>query len=158
MTLKLFLQSVLCLALVSSVACAEKPEFKINVDDRPVTTEGDEPVVTYANVLEQATPSVVAVYTARIVTTPPGGAHPGMPELFRQFGLPVPQERNGDEPVERRQRLGVGSGVIVSENGYIVTNHHVVTDQRGSQVDEIRVRLPDNQEYVAELVGSDEKT
>ena len=84
-----------------------------------------------------------------------------MEELLRQFGLPVPapQGRAGSaEPEERRERLGVGSGVIISTDGYVVTNHHVITDDRGVPVDEIRVRLSDNREFEATLVGSDEKT
>jgi serine protease Do/serine protease DegQ len=52
----------------------------------------------------------------------------------------------------------VGSGVIVSADGYIVTNHHVVQGMRGREVDEILVRLNDDSEYVATLIGSDPKT
>lgn len=82
-----------------------------------------------------------------------------MPEIFRQFGFPVPQ--NTPEralPRERREQIGVGSGVIISTDGYIITNHHVVQGMRGQEADEIRVRLNDGTEYDAVLVGSDEKT
>ena len=58
----------------------------------------------------------------------------------------------------RRQTLGVGSGVIVSSDGYIITNHHVVTGRDGEVADEIKIRLSDDREYPASLVGSDSKT
>ena len=46
----------------------------------------------------------------------------------------------------------------MTEDGYIVTNHHVVHDQRSKVVDEIRVRFYDGSEFKAELIGSDKKT
>jgi serine protease Do/serine protease DegQ len=52
----------------------------------------------------------------------------------------------------------VGSGVIISADGYIVTNYHVVQGMRGREVDEILVRLNDGTEYEATLIGSDLKT
>ena len=52
----------------------------------------------------------------------------------------------------------MGSGVIISADGYIVTNYHVVQGMRGREVDEILVRLNDGTEYVATLIGSDSKT
>jgi serine protease Do/serine protease DegQ len=67
-------------------------------------------------------------------------------------------EPGGDAPRQRREQLGVGSGVIISPEGYIITNHHVVKGMRGAETDEIRVQLNDGVEYEAELVGSDEKT
>ena len=54
--------------------------------------------------------------------------------------------------------LGVGSGVILSEDGYIITNNHVIRDERGVKVDEILVRLSDGTEYVAKRIGADPKT
>src|SRR5690606_30037566 len=52
-----------------------------------------------------------------------------------------------------RMQVGTGSGVIISPDGYIITNNHVIN---GSQ--QITVTLNDNKTYVAELIGSDEKT
>jgi serine protease Do/serine protease DegQ len=134
------------------------PELRVSTDDREIHSVQDGPVVSYADVLDQATPSVVAVYTSRMVTSRGDGRQP-MPEILRQFGFRVPDNSSGEAaPRERRQQLGVGSGVIVSEDGYIITNHHVVQGMRGRQADEIRVQLSDGVEYDAELVGSDEKT
>lgn len=67
---------------------------------------------------------------------------------FNPFGNPFPQERRGPP-----QRGGMGSGFLIEENGYILTNHHVI---EGS--DEITVRLQDDKEYEAKIIGSDPKT
>lgn len=146
--------------IVSSLVAANKnPVLRINQDPRAVATVKEVPLVSYADVLAEATPSVVAVYTSRIVQPSYYQRAPeGMQELFRYFGRPVPKSRVDVEPQERLQQVGVGSGVIISEDGYIVTNHHVVQVQRGRAADEIRVRLSDGVEYVATLVGSDKKT
>lgn len=135
------------------------PELLVAIDGQQIRAKQDGPVVSYANVLEQATPSVVAVYTSRLVAVGRSGAQP-MPEILRQFGFPVPDNVPGGGGAERErlQQLGVGSGVIISKNGYIITNHHVVQGMRGRQADEIRVQLSDGSEYNAELIGSDEKT
>lgn len=69
-------------------------------------------------------------------------------EFFNKFFGEIPQD-NG--PFERRSPLG--SGFIVSEDGYIITNHHVVKD-----ADEIIVRMNDRREFVAELTGSDARS
>lgn len=135
---------------------SENPPFEVKIDDRPIAAVPGKPIVSYADVLDEATPSVVAVYTSRMVTmqrTQP------LPDIFRRFGVPVlPSEPDAGSNRERREQLGVGSGVIVSEDGYIVTNHHVVQGMRGREVDEIIVRLNDESEYVATLIGSDSKT
>ena len=101
-------QTVFALSLASSVAFAEKAEFAIDVDARPIAPENGLPVVSYADVLEEATPAVVAVYTARIVTAVPGRMQPGVPELFRQFGLPVPRQAisAGEKLVQRQVSSG----------------------------------------------------
>ncbi|HBR94838.1 MAG TPA: protease Do, partial [Opitutae bacterium] len=134
----------------------EHSPLNATVDSQPIQAQAGKPLVSYADVLEQATPSVVTVYTSQIVTV---GQRQRLPDFLRQFAQPVPQmEPNSGSTRERKAPLGVGSGVIISSDGYIVTNHHVVQGMRGRQADEIRVRLNDNSEYVATLVGSDSKT
>ncbi len=146
--------SLFCFAFGSIGSAAE---LDVRVDKRSLAASNGEPVLSYADVLEQATPSVVAVYTARLVRERRSRGQ--VPELFRRFGLPVPPDAYQDsEPRERLQQLGVGSGVIISEDGYIITNHHVVQAGRGREADEIRVLLGDGDEYEATLVGSDQKT
>ena len=116
---------------------------------------------SYADVLEKATPSVVSVYTSKYHSVYSNRMPDGIPDLFRQFGFPIPEtydEPGNREDSERLRPYGAGSGVIMTKNGYIITNHHVVHDKRGKPVDEIKIRLNDKREYVAELIGSDEKT
>jgi len=135
---------------------SENPPLQASVDSRAVSAEAGKPIVSYASVLEEATPSVVAVYTSRIVRMQ---RTQSLPELLRRFGAPVPpMDPSAEAPRNRRERLGVGSGVIISEDGYIVTNHHVVQGMRGREVDEIIVRLNDATEFAATLIGSDSKT
>jgi len=150
-----------CLSLISllsltSAFAEENPPLQAKLDAQPIKAEVGHPVVSYADVLDQATPSVVAVYTSRIVSVRQSQS---MPDIFRQFGRPAPRELpDGGATRERKEQLGVGSGVIISTDGYIVTNHHVVQGMRGREVDEIIVRLNDDTEYVASLIGSDSKT
>lgn len=130
----------------------------------PVASSPESVPFTYADTLEKATPSVVSVYTEKYETPYSNRMPNGIPELFRQFGFPVPDfyedpNSNTRESDEKELRpYGAGSGVIVSDKGYIVTNHHVVHDQRGKPVDKIRIRLQDKREFEAELIGSDQKT
>ncbi len=119
------------------------------------------PVVSYADVLDRATPSVVAVYTTQYITINDNRGRPpprSLEELFQQYGMPSPQQDEESPLREHRQQTGVGSGVIISEDGYVMTNHHVVVGQDGDYADEIRIRLADDREFVPEIIGSDEKT
>ena len=139
-----------------SLFADKNPPLNVKVDAQSIATSEDMPLVSYAGVLVQATPSVVAVYTSRIVSARQSLT---LPEFYRQFGRPIPRmmpEEGSNR--ERKERLGVGSGVIISTDGYIVTNFHVVQGMRGREVDEILVRLNDGTEYVATLIGSDSKT
>lgn len=148
--------SLISLLSLSTIFAAENPPLEIKVDTQPIAAQPGHPVVSYADMLDQATPSVVAVYTSRLVAARQSQQ---MPDILRRFGLPAPQPQvESNTQRERLEQLGVGSGVIISEDGYIVTNHHVVQGLRGQAVDEIRVRLNDETEYVATLIGSDSKT
>jgi len=115
---------------------------------------------------EQVGPSVVNIRTAERVTSRPGpqGGMPDeeMQEFFRRFfGIPFPGAPRGDGPrgegrgqgPEREQTRGVGSGFIVSPDGYIMTNAHVV-----ESADEVYVTLTDKREFRAKIVGSDRRT
>lgn len=104
----------------------------------------------FAPVLKPALAAVVNISSSRIVETPstPFGPFFGDP-FFRQF---FGDQFSRQMPREQRER-SLGSGVIVSDDGYILTNNHVV-----DKATDIRVALPDKQEFKGKLVGSDPKT
>jgi serine protease Do len=83
----------------------------------------------------------------------PGGMSPNDPffDFFRRFGIPGPEggQGRGNQPPVR----GAGSGFIVSSDGYILTNTHVVEN-----ADEVTVRLTDRREFQAKVIGADERT
>ena len=71
-----------------------------------------------------------------------------LPDIFREL---LEQQRRNQQ--DRPQRYSMGSGFVISEDGYILTNHHVV-----NAADEIRVTFSDKQEYDASIVGSDRRS
>ncbi|MEM7673138.1 MAG: trypsin-like peptidase domain-containing protein, partial [Verrucomicrobiota bacterium] len=123
-----------------------------SIDSAPI--DRSIPGISYAPVLENAASSVVGIGTTEFVEERLGGDGPRsqMEEFLRRYyGLPEdePEEEiNDDAPRERRRPTGAGSGVIVSADGYIVTNHHVVTNDMGDLVDEVIVTLSDGREFV----------
>lgn len=114
-----------------------KPVLK---EDLTPLSDGKPPVLTsYADMLEGIRPAVVSVYSSKIVRQQ-------VPPLFRQLYGPGIQGRE--------ERLdGLGSGVIISSDGYIFTNNHVV-----AEADEIKVKLNDDRELIAKVIGADPKT
>ncbi|BBI50369.1 hypothetical protein HORIV_27900 [Vreelandella olivaria] len=116
----------------------------------------------FTALVEDAAPGVVNISTSRTVqrSSAPGfGGFGGqeIPEIFRhffgeEFGDRFPAPPGGGQGrTEERQSLG--SGFVISEDGYIMTNAHVVQD-----ADEILVRLNDRRELSAEVIGSDPQT
>lgn len=130
----------------------------VPMDTTPLENDSAGRIVSYADVLDNVTPAVVAVYPKRIVRQyeRQSGGSPMEELLRRYYNLPVPEQRG--EVREFEQPQGVGSGVIVSSDGYIITNHHVITDNDGQYADQIEVLLSDERSFSAEIVGSDEKT
>ena len=111
----------------------------------------------FTRIVEQNGPSVVNVSVSRkapSVAQGPGGM-PGMPqddalqEFLRRFGQQGPQGPQGGPEIQR----GLGSGFIVSTDGIILTNAHVVAD-----ASEITVKLTDRREFDAKVVGVDKRT
>ena len=105
----------------------------------------------FTQLVEDNAPAVVNISTKKFLKRT--SRHPQMPsmpdEIFRHFfGIPgMPQQQPKEEA------SSIGSGFIISNDGYIVTNHHVIEG-----ADEILVRLSDHKVLEAELIGSDKRT
>jgi len=99
---------------------------------------------SYSDAVRKAVPAVVDIFTSKAIKTP---RHPFQNDpLFRHFF----GDRLGEEP---QRATSLGSGVIVSSKGYILTNNHVV-----EAADEIEVALADGKKLRARAVGSDPET
>ena len=109
----------------------------------------------FSDLVEAVGPAVVNI---NVVRQQSRASHPPfddpMFELLRRFGMPMPEfHGHGREP---RISRGIGSGFIVSDDGYILTNAHVVGDHGADT--EVTVRLLDRREFTAEVIGSDPRT
>src|SRR5467141_2289059 len=99
---------------------------------------------SYYDAVQRATPSVVNIFTSKEIRVP---RHPLLNDpIFRRFF--------GEQlPDEAQRASSLGSGVIVSSSGYVLTNHHVV-----EAADEIEVALADGKRLLAKVVGNDPET
>lgn len=103
------------------------------------------PGISYADVVQRASPAVITIHSRMRARAPE--QYPFMDDpMFREFF----GERGRAPQQAPRQREGLGSGVIVSQDGYILTNHHVIDG-----AEEIKINLNDNRTLDARLVGSD---
>jgi len=130
------------------------------LDSSPLNRSEAPRVTSYADVLDNAKTAVVTVASESVVRVMRNRGNP-MEEFLRRFyGLPSPrgQPQEEEDVMERRVPNGLGSGVLVSSEGYILTNNHVVSDDRGNAADEITVTLADDREFSAVLIGRDPKT
>nr|WP_239061801.1 DegQ family serine endoprotease [Ideonella livida] len=113
----------------------------------------------FTELVELTGPSVVNIRTAeRARGARAGGGgqlDPGVEEFFRRFGIPVPGQRNprAEEDEDQPQRRGVGSGFILTADGLVMTNAHVVEG-----ADELIVTLTDKREFKARVIGQDKRT
>lgn len=125
----------------------EQEQHIIEVKEAPLTNHitPSPSARSYADAVEKAAPAVVNIFTQKLVTE---RVHPLMEDpLFRHFF--------GDNQGNARQRLesSLGSGVIISAEGYILTNNHVI-----EAADEIEVALRDGRTASARIVGTDPDT
>jgi serine protease Do len=143
------------------LACTDGTPESANADEpalqvaAPEVARGSDPAVAaalpnFAALVEAYGPAVVNVSTVgrqQPVAAPPG-VSPDDPlfEFFRRFGMP---EQDGRMPIPR----GEGSGFVISKDGYILTNAHVVEN-----ASDVTVRMTDRREYSAKVVGVDPLT
>ena len=142
--------ATVCLAVLFVVSTLRPDLLTGQQGEAPVVKEAqrEEPapgaVTSFSSAVRKAMPAVVNIYTSQAIK------HPRQPlmddPVFRYFF-----GEQGDPEVQRRE--GLGSGVIVSDNGYILTNHHVV-----ESVDQIEVALADARKVPARVVGTDPDT
>ncbi|MBL9129048.1 MAG: Do family serine endopeptidase [Verrucomicrobiales bacterium] len=125
-------------------------DLKLKVDAEPIRQDA-EPRASFAPVIKGVSASVVNVFTSTKPKWVEGGPTPfGMHPLFRDFFGEGGEGRGFRTP----RQEGLGSGVILTEDGFILTNNHVVDG-----ADAIKVALnPDGKEYDAKVVGRDPKS
>ncbi|SET20784.1 DegQ family serine endoprotease [Paracoccus homiensis] len=144
---------------VSPEASRQAQEAANNNQPLSVTTDqASAPGVmpqSFADLVEQVAPAVVNITTTSVVSQPTGG--PGFPEgspfsdLFRDFGFPGMPGPDGQRRPQRSNALG--SGFVISADGYIVTNNHVIDG-----ADEIEIEFYAGNTLPAEVVGTDPNT
>lgn len=117
------------------------PGFPSNTRALPATGP-----VSYAEAVQRAAPAVINIYSTKITTE--RRASPLEPPLLqRLFGDRLPL------PPRRKAETSLGSGVIVSSDGKVLTNHHVIEG-----ADEIKAVLPDGRDLEVRILGSDPET
>lgn len=98
--------------------------------------------------------SIKSYATPQMRQSAPGGFFGSDPFFEYFFGSPQQQPRQQQQPQQpREQQLGLGSGVIISEDGYVVTNNHVI-----DSAERLEVTLNDNRSYEARVIGTDPMT
>jgi serine protease Do len=120
-------------------------EAKISKETLETLSKMDEAISEVAAVVK---PSVVNISSTKTVKGPGTESPFSNNPFFKKFF--------GDEPLERpreHKQSGLGSGVIVDGDGYILTNNHVIKD-----ADEIKVKLSDQREFKGKVIGTDRKT
>ncbi|MGD8352352.1 MAG: trypsin-like peptidase domain-containing protein, partial [Nitrospirota bacterium] len=140
----IFVLSVL--ATVGAQGSAQAAHKKVSEEALNRLTEVSQAMV---EVVESVRPSVVNISTTRTITQP-GLGQMQDPALRRFFGDEF--LRRFGQPQER-DVTSLGSGVVVREDGYIITNHHVVKD-----AEQIKVTLYDKRELEGRVIGTDPKT
>lgn len=146
----------------TAVAFTQKPKadtrsaLNIPVDERPISGElGGRS--SFAPIVKKVAPGVVKVFTStRARNVDFNAPDSGMDETLRRFFGDDSQFRNPrhNMPQQRMpQQRGIGSGVIITKDGYILTNNHVVDG-----ADEVKVALQDGSEFTAKVIGRDPKS
>ena len=125
------------------------------------TPPGGAPM-SFANLADRLQPAVVNIATRQSITVRQQQLPPGFEEFFRRFGGPVAPDSGGgatpDQAQPRTREAGsLGSGFIISPDGYVVTNNHLIQGLTGTgTVDTVTVITTDRREYPARIIGRDE--
>jgi Do/DeqQ family serine protease len=143
-----FWRTLAALAFLSLQACRHGNHEEVSL---PPATHGERAgaILSYADVVTAVAPAVVTIRSQRVVRAP---------RQFPFFNDPFFREFFGDRyraPNAQPQQIqrGLGSGVIITKDGYILTNHHVIDG-----AEEIRVELTNNRGYDAKLIGDDPRS
>lgn len=124
----------------------------------PVTTLQAKDLPDFTELAEKQGPAVVNISITSVVHGA-GIGFPGMPndenlqELLRRFGIPGMPGMPGQDGGQDYKSQSLGSGFIISADGYILTNAHVV-----NEADEVLVKLYDKREFKAKIIGADKRT
>lgn len=153
--MKKYANYLLAAMCVVALAFSAGSFMKVNAGSVPATTSvpGQPVDLTYA--AEKALPTVVHILktTNSKVQNVEVQSDP-FSDFFDPFGFfGTPQNGTRRQQVRTPKQQGSGSGVIISSDGYIVTNNHVVKD-----ADELTITLNDNREYSARIIGTDATT
>jgi serine protease Do len=143
----------------SALAFTQKPKAEpqvtpvsVTVDERPLTHESGERM-SFAPIVKKVSPGVVKVMTTIKVHNTALSGGPGPEDLLRRFFGDEFQGRPPKSHPGTPRQEGIGSGVIATKDGYILTNNHVVDG-----ADEVKVDLQDGREFTAKVVGRDPKS
>lgn len=118
------------------------PSLDVNLQQAPQTTQFVQGPSSYADAVSAAAPAVVNLYTTKVSKANPLFEDP---QFRRFFG--------DNQPKQKRMESSLGSGVLMSPEGYILTNNHVT-----SGADQIIVALKDGRETIGRVIGSDPET
>ncbi|QXD23698.1 Do family serine endopeptidase [Opitutia bacterium ISCC 51] len=132
---------------VTNIETRELPD--IVWDDTPLDRSNRGRMASYADMLDNVTPAVVSVATSKLLE----GQRYQLPEQFQDDPFLKKFFGERDEEDDKPKSEGLGSGVIISSDGYVLTNNHVIEN-----VDGVSVRLVDGRELEAEIIGVDAKT
>src|SRR5580765_4577611 len=133
---------------------SKQPTVNIPVDERSINRDlGSHN--SFAPVVKKVTPGVVKVFTTTKVhnTAYNGDQDFGTDEMLRRFFGDQFRGRTPHRNFGAQRQEGIGSGVVVTKDGYILTNNHVVDG-----ADEVKVALTDGRELTAKVIGRDPKT